>query len=208
LWYRGALKLGQLSPALVDNDSPPYWRALDEDDLRTIAEQPRPSIAEEDDSCADLVARRASYELENDLGVSALEEDAVRLLVGNLRQWKQCVFKSSDEDFVITREQQESRAEFAARRDEHDRQFSAAFDTKAKLGTVSQMPQTELDTLHKILAWAFQSRARAAIYLNNKIVADGGQAPTFSADISDMDGKCGWHTAPTLGFCRFSFISD
>jgi hypothetical protein len=184
------LKLGQLSPALVDNDSPPYWRALDEDDLRTIAEQPRPSVAEEGESCADLVARQASYELENDLGVSALEEDAVRLLVGNLRQWKQCVCKSSDEDFVITREQHESRAEFAARSDEYDRQFSAAFDTQATLGTVSQMP-TELDTLHKILAWAFQSRARAAIYLNNKIVADGGQARTFSADKSKMEGMIG-----------------
>ena len=33
LWYRGALKLGHLSPASVDNDSPPYWRALDEDDV-------------------------------------------------------------------------------------------------------------------------------------------------------------------------------
>jgi hypothetical protein len=76
LWYRGALKLGQLSSALVDNDSPPYLRALDEHDLRTLAEQPCPSVAEEDESCADLVARQASYELENDLGVSALEEDA------------------------------------------------------------------------------------------------------------------------------------
>jgi hypothetical protein len=46
--------------------------------------------------------------------------------------------------------------------------------------------------LHKILAWAIQSRTRgAAIYLNNKIVADGGQARTFSADKSDMDGMIG-----------------
>jgi hypothetical protein len=122
----------------VDKDSPPYWRALDEDDIFELNAN--------DESSAEFVAPSAADELENDLGVSALEEDAVRLLIGNLRQWKQCVFTGCAEDFVITREQQESRAEFAARRDEYDSQFSAAFDTKAKLGTVSQMPQTKLDS--------------------------------------------------------------
>jgi hypothetical protein len=128
--------------------------------------------------------------------VFALGEDAVLLLVGNSRQWKKLCVLSSGEDFVITREQLESRARFAALRDEYDRQFSAAFDTRWQLGPGSQMQphaeeQTELDTLHKIFAWAFQSRARAAIYLNNKIVANGGRACTFSADKSEMEAMIG-----------------
>jgi hypothetical protein len=35
LWYRSCLKLGQLSPELVDEARPPFFSALDEDDCRT-----------------------------------------------------------------------------------------------------------------------------------------------------------------------------
>jgi hypothetical protein len=60
------VELGQLSPAVVDNDSPPYFRALDENDLRTLAEQPCPSVGDREESGAELVARQASFELSSD----------------------------------------------------------------------------------------------------------------------------------------------
>jgi hypothetical protein len=82
-----------------------------------------------------------------------------------------------------------SRVKFSLLKAEYDSLFSAAFDTKWQL--TPSLSTVDLDNLHMILAWAFQSRARAAIYLNEKIVADGGEARTFSADKSKMDNMIG-----------------
>jgi hypothetical protein len=234
MWYRGAVLLGQLSRGPPpENDIPPDIRPLYQNDLRTLDENPGPSVFDRVECSAeeellatlasselssdqlgarhaifdDLVARQAAFELDSDYGVSPLKQDAVLLLLGNVSRWRwrQLCCVSSGEGVtwstvarlpfpsevsslickfvgtrgpVITREQLMSRVKFALLKAEYDSLFSAAFDTKWQLGPVSEMT-VDLDTLHMILAWAFQSRARAAIYLNEKIVADGGQARTF-----------------------------
>ena len=244
MWYRGAVLLGQLSRGPPpENDIPPDIRPLYQNDLRTLDENPGPSVFDRVECSAeeellatlasselssdqlgarhatfdDLVARQAAFELESDYGVSPLEQDAVLLLLGNVARWRwrQLCCVSSGEgvtwltiarlqfpsevsnlicDFVgtrgpVNREQLMSRVKFSLLKAEYDSLFSAAFDTKWQL--TPSLSTVDLDNLHMILAWAFQSRARAAIYLNEKIVADGGEARTFSADKSKMDNMIG-----------------
>ena len=139
LWYKNGLILGHLSPPVVDKDKPPFFKALDSEDCDTImsdgvstydyqrVSDPATGV-ERDESRAEFLTRRALFELVSHLGVSALQNDAVQLLIGNVTKWEDLVFSPTGitRDCVLTPEQQLSRDGYAAQRNEYDRQLSAA----------------------------------------------------------------------------------